>query len=105
MQRFGQIIKIKEEKKQEYIKLHKNPPKEVLAMIKACNLQNYSIFIYEDFLFAYFEYTGSDFDADMLKMAKDEATQKWWSKTDPCQESLGYAGQKWIDIKSVFFLE
>lgn len=105
MKRFGQVIKIKESKKEEYIKLHENPPKEVLTMIKTCNLQNYSIFIHENLLFAYFEYTGSDFEADMAKMAEDKATQEWWSKTDPCQESLGYAGQKWINIKNIFFLE
>ena len=42
-----------------------------LAMIKKCNMQNYSIFYKDNLLYAYFEYTGNDFAADMAKMAAD----------------------------------
>ncbi|EAL0806796.1 L-rhamnose mutarotase, partial [Campylobacter coli] len=55
--------------------------------------------------FAYFEYIGADFEADMAKMARDESTQKWWKVTDPCQISLGYAGQKWLNMEEVFHLD
>ena len=41
-------------------------------MIKKCNMQNYSIFYKDNLLYAYFEYTGSDFAADMARMAADE---------------------------------
>lgn len=53
----------------------------------------------------YFEYVGADFEADMAKMARDENTQKWWKVTDPCQISLGYAGQKWLNMEEVFHLD
>lgn len=46
MQRYGQIIKIKPEKIKEYKELHANPYDGVCAMIKACNIQNYSIYLY-----------------------------------------------------------
>ena len=39
-------------------------------------------------LFAYFEYVGDDFAADMAKMAADPMTQDWWKFTDPLQEPL-----------------
>lgn len=104
MKRYGQIIKVKPEKKELYIKLHANPPKEVNDMIKACNIQNYSIYNYNDLLFAYFEYVGSDFEADMAKMAEDEATKIWWSKTDPCQ--LAIESEKWwLDMQEVYHLD
>ena len=46
------------------------------AQIKACNIQNYSIFMLENHtLFAYFEYIGNDFEADMKRMAADPMTQ------------------------------
>ncbi|MCW1691078.1 L-rhamnose mutarotase, partial [Campylobacter jejuni] len=51
------------------------------------------------------EYVGADFEADMAKMARDENTQKWWKVTDPCQISLGYAGQKWLNMEEVFHLD
>ncbi|EDK21955.1 hypothetical protein Cj8486_0481 [Campylobacter jejuni subsp. jejuni CG8486] len=97
MQRYGQIIKIKKEKIEEYKELHTKPYEGVCQMIKECNIQNYSIYLFGEYLFAYFEYIGADFEADMAKMARDESTQKWWKVTDPCQISLGYAGQKWLN--------
>ncbi|EAI8702871.1 L-rhamnose mutarotase [Campylobacter jejuni] len=97
MQRYGQIIKIKKEKIEEYKELHTKPYEGVCEMIKECNIQNYSIYLFGEYLFAYFEYIGADFEVDMAKMARDESTQKWWKVTDPCQISLGYVGQKWLN--------
>ncbi|EIJ4041323.1 L-rhamnose mutarotase [Campylobacter jejuni] len=105
MQRYGQIIKIKKEKIEEYKELHTKPYEGVCEMIKECNIQNYSIYLFGEYLFAYFEYVGADFEADMTKMARDENTQKWWKVTDPCQISLGYAGQKWLNMEEVFHLD
>ncbi len=105
MQRYGQIIKIKKEKIQKYKNLHAKPYEGVCQMIKECNIQNYSIYLFGEYLFAYFEYVGADFEADMAKMARDENTQKWWKVTDPCQISLGYAGQKWLNMEEVFHLD
>ena len=38
------------------------------------------------YLFSYFEYTGSDFAADMAKLAADPTTQRWWEVCKPCHE-------------------
>jgi L-rhamnose mutarotase len=35
-------------------------------------------------LFAYFEYVGDDFEADMAIMEADPVTQEWWTHTKPC---------------------
>ncbi len=61
--------------------------------------------MFGEYLFAYFEYIGADFEVDMAKMARDESTQKWWKVTDPCQISLGYVGQKWLNMEEVFHLD
>ena len=50
----------------------------MLAKIRECNIRNYSIFHRKGQLFAYFEYVGDDFDADMARMADDPETQRWW---------------------------
>ena len=41
-------------------------------------------------LFAYFEYVGGDFRADMSAMAADAATQRWWALMEPMQEKMAH---------------
>jgi len=109
MKRYGSVIGVKEEKLDEYKKLHEDVWPEVLSMIKQCHIENYSIYLRKlpdgnHYLFSYFEYTGDDFDADMAKMAADEATQKWWAICEPCQQPLADRadGKWWADMQEVF---
>ncbi len=96
IRRFGQVIRVKPEKLEYYRELHAHPWPGVLKMIHDCNIRNYSIFLLENHtLFAYFEYIGNDFDADMKKMAADPETQRWWKETNPCQETLGIKPEDW----------
>jgi L-rhamnose mutarotase len=80
-------------------------------MIKECHIRNFSIYEREIdgrlYLFAYLEYTGPDFEADMRRMAADPETQRWWKETDPCQIPLPDAaaqGKIWADLKEVYHL-
>jgi len=109
MKRYGSIIGIKEDKIDEYKKLHAAVWPEVLDMIKQCNISNYSIYLRKlpdgkNYLFSYLEYTGNDFAADMAKMAADPMTQKWWDVCMPCQEPLPdkAEGEWWADMEEVF---
>lgn len=65
MKRFGMVCRLKPDRIEAYKKLHAKVWPEVLDMIRQCNLQNYSIFLKDDLLFSYFEYTGNDYQADM----------------------------------------
>lgn len=109
--RFGSVIGLKPEKKDLYNKLHANPWPEINAMIKKCNIQNYSIYEVELdgklYLFSYFEYTGDDFKADSAKMAADPKTKEWWAETDPCQIRLPGTpdGEQWLKIPEVYHLD
>ncbi len=104
MKRYGQVIKVKEDKLDYYKELHASPWPEVLDMISKCNIQNYSIYYRDGFLFAYFEYHGDDFEADMAKMAADPTTIKWWGECKPCQQPLDTVapGEGWADMEEVF---
>ena len=104
---FGQIGRLKREKIDEYIKLHSAVWPEVLETIKACNMRNYSIFIRDDVVFGYFEYIGTDYEADMQKMADDSITQKWWGLTRPCFTKYDADSLEpfYEDMKSIFFYE
>ncbi|MDH3663116.1 MAG: L-rhamnose mutarotase [Alphaproteobacteria bacterium] len=106
MQRIAKIIQLKPEAIDEYKKIHAEVWPGVLATIAACQIRNYSIFLREpeNLLFAYFEYHGTDFEADMAKMAIDETTQRWWKITDPMQTALDSAaeGEWWASTEMVF---
>ncbi|HEX8033381.1 MAG TPA: enolase C-terminal domain-like protein [Ktedonobacterales bacterium] len=104
LQRYGQVIGLKPDQIETYERLHAQVWPEVLAMIQACNMRNYSIFRRGTQLFAYFEYVGEDFAADMNKMAADPKTEAWWKLTDPLQEPLPdrAAGEWWATMREVF---
>lgn len=107
MKRYGQVIKLRPEKEAYYRELHSAVWPSVLHTIRECNITNYSIFLKDGFLFAYFEYVGEDFDADMKKMADDPETQRWWKECIPCQDALETraAGEWWANMEEVFYTE
>ena len=104
VKRFGQLIGLRPEVKEEYIKYHANVWPEVLQTIRDCNIRNYCIFLKDDTLFAYFEYVGDDFQADMAKMAADPKTREWWTIMDPMQKPIPTraAGEWWAKMQEVF---
>jgi len=88
VQRFATVIRLKPEMETEYRALHEAVWPAVLETIRACHIGNYSIFLKDGLLFGYFEYLGIDWAADSARMAADDATQRWWALTRPCQEPL-----------------
>ena len=104
MKRYGQLIGVKPEKLEEYVRYHAAVWPEILDMIGQCNMHNYSIFHKDGMLFAYFEYTGDDLEADMARMAADPKTQEWWEIMMPMQEPLQTRaeGEWWADMEEVF---
>jgi L-rhamnose mutarotase len=109
VQRFGMITGLKPEKMAYYKKLHAAVWPGVLKKIKDCNIRNYSIYLQKIdgkyFLFSYFEYTGTDFNGDMAKMAADSTTQRWWKETNPAQNPLPEAAAQkkiWQNMEEVF---
>lgn len=102
---FGQIGRLKPEKIEEYEALHAAPWLEVLQTIHDCNLRNYSIFREGEQVFAYFEYVGENYAADMAKMERDEATQRWWTHTKPCfvKYAVRPDSEFYADMKQIFY--
>jgi L-rhamnose mutarotase len=103
----GSVIRVRPERREEYVQLHRDVPAAVLDTLRACGITNYSIFLHGDLLFGYFEYVGDDLAADSARMAADPATQAWWKLTDPCQERLPSAadGEWWATATEVFHLD
>ena len=104
MRRFGQVIRVRPESVGAYERLHADVWPGVLATITRCNIRNYSIYRHGETLFAYFEYVGDDFAADMAAMAADPVTQEWWKLTDAMQEPFDERelGAWWLTMPEVF---
>lgn len=107
MRRFGQVINLKPGRIASYEEIHGAVWPEVLELIHRHNLRNYSIFRHGSTLFAYFEYVGEDFDADMQAIAADPVNQEWWGLTEPMQEPVAdrLPGEWWKTIPEVWHLD
>ena len=106
-QRYGMTIRLRPDKRDEYLALHAAVWPEVEAAMLANNVRNFSIFLHGDVLFGYYEYTGSDHDADEARIAADPTTRRWWTLTDPCQERLPGTpdGHQWAPMTEVWHLQ
>lgn len=107
VQRYGSVIKVAPGRLEEYKRLHAAVWDSVKKIIKECNLQNYSIYYKDGYLFSYYEYIGNDYAADMAKMAADPETQRWWTFCEPCQQPLESRaeGEWWATMEEVFHLD
>jgi L-rhamnose mutarotase len=110
VRRFAWVAEARPEKIDRYLGLHAAPWPSVNAMIKACNIRNYSIYVRRiggvPHLFSYLEYVGADFAADMARMAADPDTQRWWAECMPClvaQPGLTAPGV-WADAEEIYHL-
>lgn len=105
--RMGQLGQLKQDKIEEYKRLHAAVWPDILKLISDCNLRNYSIFLLGDKVFAYFEYIGEDYDADMAKMEADPLNKEWWKLTNPCFERFAISPESefYHDMEPIFYTE
>lgn len=106
MQRMAMVLGLKADAVADYKRIHAAVWPEVLAMITACGIRNYSIYLKEpeNMLFGYWEYHGTDFAADAARMAADPKTQEWWAICMPMQAPLDTRkeGEWWAMMDEVF---
>lgn len=106
VQRFASVVAIKPDQISAYKALHAASNPGVRDLLKKYNIHNYSIYLQKlddgkYYLFAYYEYTGTDFKADMAKSGAEPRNLKWHTVTDQMQIPL--AGQHgWTKMEEVF---
>ena len=107
MKRYGQVLHLRPEHRDEYVRQHAAVWPGVLEQIRRSNIRNYSIFLRDGVLFAYFEYVGDDFAADMRAMAADPETQRWWALMEPMQQKWPSASPEewWTNMTEVFHVD
>jgi L-rhamnose mutarotase len=104
--RHVQLVRLRREKRDEYLSLHAAVWPEVEARLRASGIRNYSIHLHGDLLIGYFEYIGDDYEADIASISADPATQRWWTYAGPCQEPLpeAAAGALWSEAAEIWHL-
>lgn len=111
IRRYASAVELLPEKEQLYRELHADVWPSVVEAIKKANISNYSIFVAtvegRRYLFSYFEYSGTDPEADFASIAADPTTRdKWWPITDACQHIIAGTpdGQQWLPMESVMHI-
>ena len=105
--RFGQVIGLDPTMVETYARYHAEIWPELVEALHAAHFRNYSIFYTDAQLFGYFEYTGTDFDADMRRLAAHPRVQDWWRIMEPMQRPLATRapGEWWANLREVFHLD
>jgi L-rhamnose mutarotase len=105
--RVGMVVKIKEDQIEEYKRIHAPDNPGVRDLLTKYNMRNFSIFLQKlddgnYYEFGYYEYVGSDFEADMEKLAAEPRNIEWLKVCDPMQIPLeGYEG--WAEMELVYY--
>jgi len=105
--RYGFVVNIKPEKREEYLELHRSVWPRVEEAMSENGIRNYSILVIENTLFGYFEYVGDNYEADMAKIKVDVTSQEWWRLTDPCQIAFGTGapGELWREMDLAWHMD
>jgi L-rhamnose mutarotase len=107
MKRIGFLLKVKEEKLEEYKKHHETVWPEMLDALRRTGWHNYSIFAREDgLLFGYFE-AAESFAASLEGMLKEEINARWQDFMAPYFENLSgaHADESMVELAEVFHLD
>ena len=107
IERYAMAVRLKDEKKDFYLKNHQNVWPEVLSELKKIKIKNYSIFLKEDFMFGYLEYEGNNFDTDMAEMQKIPIVDKWTKLMVDCFNPFpnNEENNSWIMMDEIFYMK
>ncbi len=61
----------------------------------------------DEVLFAYFEYSGNDYEKDMALIAACPHTQEWWKLVKPLMQPIDSRGldEFWADMTEIYHLD
>jgi len=109
VKRVGMVIGIKPECIPEYKRLHAQDNPGVRDLLHKYHIRNFSIFLQKMpdgkwYEFAYYEYYGNDFEADMAQLAKEPRNIEWLKVCDPMQIPLPGA-EGWTEMEQIYYNE
>ena len=105
--RFGFVLRLKPGCYEKYKQYHAEVWPGVLALIARSHIRDYSIYHHDGWLFASFEYWGTDYEGDMAAMGAEPEIQRWWAIMEPMQDPIASRapGEWWARMEEVFRME
>jgi L-rhamnose mutarotase len=107
MKRVAFVLKVREEKLQDYKMHHRVVWPEMLDALRRTGWRNYSLFLRKDgLLFGYLE-APTNFQTALADMAKEEVNTRWQEFMAPYFESLEGArpDEMMLELEEVFHLD
>jgi L-rhamnose mutarotase len=107
MKRVGMVIKLDSARINEYLTLHADSNPGVRDLLEKYNLRNFSIFLTQlddgnYYEFGYYEYTGSNYEADMAALNAEPRNKEWLKTCDPMQIPLK-GETSWKKMQQVYY--
>ena len=107
MERAGFLLKVRQDKLEDYKRHHEAVWPEMLDALRRNGWRNYSLFMRADgLMFGYFEAEES-FRASLEGMSREDANRRWQESMKPFFEIPSGAGpdEAMVELEEVFHLE
>ena len=107
MQRVGFLLKVKEDRIEEYREHHRNVSRDMLDALRRHGWRNYSLFMRPDgVMFGYVEVPES-FQSALDGMAGEDANSRWQALMEPFSEPPdgGRPDENMVELVEVFHLD
>ncbi|HEX6288366.1 MAG TPA: L-rhamnose mutarotase [Herpetosiphonaceae bacterium] len=107
MKRVGFMLKVRQDRLDEYKRHHENVWPEMLAALRGAGWHNYSLFVRDDgLLFGYFE-TPDSLQAAQARMAEQAINTRWQEFMAPYFESPNNArpDEMFVELQEIFHLD
>ena len=107
MKRVGFLLKVRQDKVEEYKAHHTQVWPEMLEALTRNGWNNYSLFLRDDgLMFGYVE-TADGFQAALDGMAQEDVNARWQAFMAPFFENLGgqHPDESMVQIQEVFHLD
>ncbi len=107
MKRVGFVLKVRQEKLEEYKQHHQHVWPEMLDALRQAGWHRYSLFVRDDgLLFGYFE-TPDSLEVAQARMAETEVNTKWQEFMAPYFESPNNArpDEMFVELTEIFHLD
>ena len=107
MQRVGFLLKVKEDRIEEYREHHRNVSRDMLDALRRHGWRNYSLFMRPDgMMFGYVEVTES-FQSALDGMAGEDANSRWQALMEPFFDAPdgGRPDENMVQLVEVFHLD
>lgn len=107
VRRFGFAYGVRPERREEYLRMHREVWPGVESALREHGIRNFSIYILEDTLFASYEFVGDDYEAAMARIDADPTSRRWAELNHPCQVRFGGVedGPLWREMDLAWHME